>query len=919
MHHLHRAAALDIVSVAGRRRWMNSVALVVASGLAAIVVSAPASAAEAPAKAGSVTDLGDVVVTARRVEERIQDVPVAVTALSQAKLDTLVVNNQADLAKLAPGLQITSCTSGSATGGAACQVNIRGFTANRGNQSGSIAIYFADAADMWTSDYDLQSIQVLKGPQGTLFGDTTTGGAVLSTPKKPSGLQNAGFVSVEGGNFNYHQITAAYENTLADGKINFRLSGQYRRRAGYGTVHYSFGGTDKVGDVNQLYLRGSLVVKPIDKLENYTVVIWQKDKTNGGLQPISFTDPRFFSAATRNVIPSASPSATANYEYFTGSLPPAGLSYSQIAQADLARQTAAGPDDVYSNIDAHSLRVYAGIVNQTKWTFNEHFYIRNIYQLRWIPKGVGGSQNYDGSVGPFLENQGFKTVVQNTPIWRNNWANIDNGWNNRQWTDEIQAVGDLFDGRLQLQGGYYHRTDRPGDFGGLFPYRYPSPLVNQQVATEGLPQGQLSAAACAAVGVQPAGTPCFKLTTYQRKADAFYIQGTFKVTDKLNVTLGGRESIIGPAVTKSGYFAQPIVNYTASNGTTVVETVPVFNPTQLATTIGTPDSAQPGYHSFTYSATADYKFDEDTLVYVTTRKGFKPGGSNFNVPTTDPKFAFGPESLKDVEVGLKRDWTFGGWRARTNVSVYRDWYDNIQLTTRQPPSITVIANAGTADFHGAEFEGFISPNSWFTLNAQFDWQSNKYTQFQEQTFCSVQFWRQVPGGSCDGLPATTPILIDHAAGTLTIAPAVGPAKSYTFKPDKFNPSITWSLRPEVHLDQVLGENVVLGMNIYHSSGTGGGTGQGASNLAGVPLITVNSVFGPVSNLTAYSFPKYTLYDFSADWHSIHGSSLSAYVRVTNLANKRFRLGDFATYVSGGTAAPSPNEPRMALVGVKYDF
>ena len=111
----------------------------------------------------------------------------------------------------------------------------------------------------------------------------------------------------------------------------------------------------------------------------------------------------------------------------------------------------------------------------------------------------------------------------------------------------------------------------------------------------------------------------------------------------------------------------------------------------------------------------------------------------------------------------------------------------------------------------------------------------------------------------------------------------------------------------------------MGLNIYHNSGIAGGQGNGASINAGLAPYSVTGVYGNVSVLTAYSLTKYTQYDFSADWHNIHGSPLSAYLRVTNLANKRFRYGDFTTFGSGGTAAPSPNEPRMALVGVKYDF
>ncbi|MDB5422974.1 MAG: TonB-dependent receptor, partial [Phenylobacterium sp.] len=210
---------------------------------------------------------------------------------------------------------------------------------------------------------------------------------------------------------------------------------------------------------------------------------------------------------------------------------------------------------------------------------------------------------------------------------------------------------------------------------------------------------------------------------------------------------------------------------------------------------------------------------------------------------------------------------------------------------------------------------------------QVSWQHNRYTKYNEISLCSSQAWRQVAGGTCDPaiIPATTQILIDHAKGVLTIAgvpatagrPAVA-AQTFNFRPDRFNVPLTWSIRPEIRFEQWLGEDVTAGLNIYHSDGEQG-FGAGPSNLAGVTPFVVQAWTGPVSGLDAYSYPKYTNVDFNADWHRIKGSNVSAYARITNLTNKRYRVGGGDTFVSGGVAAPSPNEPRMFLMGVRYDF
>ncbi len=907
-----------------RARWFRGAGLVLAASL--VGMGAPAVAqTKGDTAARNAVDLGEVTVTARRVEENIQSVPLAVTALSQTKLDTLVVDNIADLNKLSPGLQVNACVSGGLTGGAACRTTIRGFTSGQNADFGAVASYFADAPGMFTSNYDLQNIQVLKGPQGTLFGDTVTGGAVLYVPRKPNGAKG-GFLTAELGNFNYRKITGAYENSLADGKILFRVAGQYRHRDGFATVHYSNGTTDKVGDYDQEYMRASLVLKPFDRLENYTVALLQRDASHGGVQPALYTDPRFFSAAIRNVIPSADPVRAATYQFYTGALPAAGLSWSQIALAAVARQAAAGPDEVWSDINAKTTRLYAGIVNQTKVTLTDHLYVRNIYQLRWIPYQKGGSGNYDGTDEPALQQSGYRSPTS-TNGYDGNYGTSKNGFKNRQWTDEVQAVGDLWDNKIQYQGGYFHREDRPGDRIGYYPYATPSPGAGG-VILSGNNSSFLTPAACAALGT-PGNSFCVRLSGFARHSDAVYAQVNYKLTDSLTITGGVRRSVISPGVTTTGLYAAPSISFTASNGTTIV--VPVMNPS-LVKYSNIPDttSSAPGYKSTTYNISADWKINDDNLVYIAHRKGFKGGGVNAALPVTDPNYVFQPESLKDVEIGLKSDWSIGGVRGRTNVAFYKDWYSNIQTGTRGSGNAQLFTiNGGTADFHGVELEASIIPSPWFTISGNISYESNKYTQFIENTFCSVQAWRQAPGGNCDlaaGIPANTPITIDHANGVLTIAavapsaalPAGRAAQVFNFKPDGFNVPLTWSLQPEIHLEPLLGEDVTIEMNIYHSAGKTG-YGVGPSDYAGVSPFVVQSWTGAISGLDAFSYPKYTSYDLSIDWRKIKGTQANAFLRITNLQNKRRRVGGGDTFVSGGSSGPIANEPRMVLAGLTYNF
>src|ERR1700758_550902 len=139
------------------------------------------------------TGLEEIVVTARRMEERLQDVPISMTVFTQDQLSNRNITNAEDLANITPSLSVNN-NFGSENASFA----IRGFVQDAATPP-SVGVYFADVVaprgptqGTQAGDgagpgnfFDLQNVQVLKGPQGTLFGRNTTGGAVLLVPQKP--------------------------------------------------------------------------------------------------------------------------------------------------------------------------------------------------------------------------------------------------------------------------------------------------------------------------------------------------------------------------------------------------------------------------------------------------------------------------------------------------------------------------------------------------------------------------------------------------------------------------------------------------------------------------------------------------------------------------------------------------------------
>src|SRR5690349_18626830 len=163
--------------------------ILLATSAMGLGVAAPLWAQQSTEGAGA----GDIIVTARRTEERLQDVPISITVLSQGTIAQRNIYSTADLGNYVPSLSVNQ-----QFGPEKSSFVIRGFT-QAYHTAPTVGVYFADviaprALGPTTSGNgagvgsvnDLENIQVLKGPQGTLFGRNTTGGAILLVPHKPT-------------------------------------------------------------------------------------------------------------------------------------------------------------------------------------------------------------------------------------------------------------------------------------------------------------------------------------------------------------------------------------------------------------------------------------------------------------------------------------------------------------------------------------------------------------------------------------------------------------------------------------------------------------------------------------------------------------------------------------------------------------
>lgn len=355
-----------------------------------------------PARAEAGSDNGEIIVTARRREERLQNVPQAILAFSGETLARANVTSIADVARLAPGL----VNQPAALGDKALTLTLRAQRQNLPNLTydPSVVIYFAEVPTMRmlggnAALYDLASLQVLKGPQGTLFGRNATGGALLITPQAP-GEEFGGYVKAGIGNYSSRELEAAVNLPIATG-LSLRISGRHQEHDGYERV---IGKGYSVNDQNDEGLRAYLRYRSDGGFSNDLIVDYVRQGGSG----------------TAYVIGSCNPTGRSNTRPFT-------------MCADLARQRAAPFHSTTSDVDPKGTRIWSAAVSNITNAELGDITLKNIIGYRKTNSYF--SFDIDGSSQNILQGSDKMRV--------------------RQITDEVQLIGQAFDRALVYQVGAF--------------------------------------------------------------------------------------------------------------------------------------------------------------------------------------------------------------------------------------------------------------------------------------------------------------------------------------------------------------------------------------------------------------------------------------------------------------------------------
>jgi iron complex outermembrane receptor protein len=675
------------------------------TGLAAAaigpVIATPVMAAGAAA--GNDTDeLTEIIVTARRTEENLQDVPISITVFNQQQLANSNIVNSEDLARITPSLSVNNNF-----GPDGATYAIRGFIQENGTAP-SVGVYFADvvaprAASNGTpagdgagagSYFDLQNVQVLKGPQGTLFGRNTTGGAVLLVPAKPTS-ELGGYVEGSYGNFDMRRVQSVVNLPIGT-NVRLRLGVDSQARDGY--LNNKGGiGPSELGNVDYTAFRGSLVVDVTENLENYTIGSVLHSRNYGDVQ--------------KAVAGPGTPGLGTIY---------AGPVAAQVAQTP-------GYYDVFQAQSQPLSRQdnWQGI-NTTTWKATDNLTVKNIVSYAHLKLDTATSLF---GLAPSVPVNGVNYIQ---PFTESHSIPGSDSAHESTFTEELQFQGNAFNNRLTWQGGGYGESVRPvdGDVGSKSGFLASCTNSAANLCTDVLGDRLAGILGLPPQFVQVGAINYTAGQTYFRDLGV-YGQATYKITDQFKLTGGYRytwdhESTVSFQTT-SALLDPP--NYGISP--------PVLGPnprcTQpLTTADGCVNRLYQQSSAPTWLIDLDYTPTDDLLVYAKYSRGYRAGGIAPNV--TAPLNVFQAERVNTYEAGFKS--TFNApLHATFDTSVFYNDFTNqqIQLGFNAIPqsgfsSTAAPANAGASRIYGLELNSSVVPFHGLVVNVGYTWLDTRITQ-----------------------------------------------------------------------------------------------------------------------------------------------------------------------------------------------
>jgi len=628
---------------------------------------AAAGPATPSAGASSEPELGDIIVTAQRRSEALERTPVAVSAISGDALQSRALVSEQDLQSAVPGLTVKA-------GQTSNQLNysLRGQTVDTFSSSRPSVLPYVDEIQVGASGssafYDLDSVQILKGPQGTLFGRNSTGGAVVFSTVAPKN-EFGGYAVLRGGNYGHFQAEGAVNAPVVDDKVLVRLAGFFQRRDGF---QYNLLDGRRFGRLKRENVRLSLTLKPSSTFKNELVIDYGHTGGNSVMSVGYNTRP---ASAGSAFVPSNSfyepgvdailgPGAWAAFLAAHPGANPAGLN------AEVAAQRARGPFTV--NVDSPNFYRSKNLLVSNVSTLNlsDNLDLKNILGYVWQRDQHTGE--YDGTVYPIDDTGPFG--------YREDLY---------QFSEELQLQGKAIDKSLTYVAGFFYSKERNHTRSTTYIFDFRPFIPTTLQVNDGITKNETVAG---------------------------YAQGTLDLSNLtgirgFGITAGVRyssEKISLSRLSDDYFVTNPNPNFLTPQRDTFKK---------VSWQIGMQE--QVNSNLLLYAVTRRSNRSGGFNFYAPPVPGFgNQGGGEYR-----------PEIATDVELGLKYRGNVG-IPVRFNLAAYQMWIKDIQRSNYVSifgslAGITV--NVPKARVRGFEADGSIQPARWLTLGGSANFTDAKFT------------------------------------------------------------------------------------------------------------------------------------------------------------------------------------------------
>jgi iron complex outermembrane receptor protein len=662
-----------------------------------------AGTAQAQQPVAEADTLEEVIVTAQFRSENLQETPLAITAITGDMLEARSQTSIYEVARQAPNVFLAPQAQANGTGLIAYIRGVGQTDFNFALEPG-VGLYVDDVylptlTGSLLDLLDLDRVEVLRGPQGTLSGRNSIGGAIKLFSRRPEG--HGGMASLTYGSYNRVDARASGDFTLLDDKLFMRVAGSTKNRDGYvdrmdyGCTHPGSGvPTLKLSDGCRLgtlggmsYSAGRLSMRwvPSDNVELNVVGDVVNDSSEAGadvlrraVQTLPSTDPRFVWAddGNPNTVPTI-PYDCRFVPYGAYSCDPNQPNDPYLSYATFTDSTAPTPQrpfkpvivPVVQQLDQYGLSANLDI------KINDDFSIKSI--SAWRKYESSWAQDVDNS--PAASQQLLQSLQH--------WA----------WSQELRLNGSIGD-KFDFTGGLYY-FEQDGTLTARVDLNY--------------------------AGIDFVHGPDPTPSTSQ----ALFLQTELHATDKLDFILGAR-------------YTEDEKDYTyhRHNPDGTLPSPPTgfpFAPTQPPNAVLAGLNGATGHfesNQTDWRAVMKYQFTDDFMGYVQASTGYKGGGINPRPFYVSQVLPFNPETLTTYELGIKTD--FAENRVRINMAAFFNQYEDIILRLNRCPTANpaqatpcqLPANVGKADVKGVELEANMLLGAGFSVDLAGSWLDFEYTE-----------------------------------------------------------------------------------------------------------------------------------------------------------------------------------------------